>query len=453
MTPEPSVTPQGSAVPSPDALLVRALGVRQLAAAIFNYTVGSGIFALPAIAVARLDGAAPLAYLACALVMGCVVLCFAEAGSRVSLTGGAYAYVEVALGPFVGFVAGVMLLFTGLTAGAAVAAVFAESVGAFFGTQAVWLRPLLIVGVIAALVWINVRGVRGSARTVEIMTVAKLVPLAFFVLVGALFIKPAHLDWGAAPRLSSVLGTAGIVIFAFSGIESALTPSGEVRTPARTVPRASILALSAVTVLYLAVQWVALGVDGPALAAGGRTPLAHAARVFAGSTGRSLMLAGASVSMLGYLSGNLLAVPRAVFAFARDGFLPRFLSSVHPRYHTPHTAIVTYALFILALALTGTFEQLAVFSNLAAFVLYILAAIAVWALRRRDVRTEGEPFRAPGGPVIPLAACVLSAGLIVETANRSQALGLALMVTVAVALYAVRAYRRRTARTAAFPRE
>jgi basic amino acid/polyamine antiporter, APA family len=448
MPPQPAVepqAPQGPAASGPDALLVRALGVRELAAAIFNYTVGSGIFALPAIAVARLGGAAPLAYLACALVMACVVLCFAEAGSRVSLTGGAYAYVEVALGPLVGFIAGVMLLFTGLTAGAAVTVAFAESVGAFFAAAPAWLPGALMVGVIAALVWINVRGVRGSARTVEVITVAKLLPLLAFVFVGAFFVKPAHFAWGAVPRLSSVLGTAGIVIFAFSGIESALTPSGEVRAPARTVPRASILALAAATVLYLAVQWVALGVRGQALAQSGVTPLAYAARSFAGPAGRSLMLAGASVSMLGYLSGNLLAVPRSLFAFARDGFLPSALATVHARHRTPHVAIITYALVVLALAFSGTFQQLAVFSNLAAFVLYILSAIGVWVLRRRDVRMAGEPFTIPGGPAIPLAAAGLSAGLLLETAGARDIEGLALMAAVAAVLYTVRAYRRRAA--------
>ncbi len=439
----PPAAQPAAAPSSPDALLVRALGVRPLAAAIFNYTVGSGIFLLPGTAVAHLGGAAPLAYLACALVMACVVLCFAEAGSRVSLTGGAYAYVEVALGPLMGFVAGAMLLFTGLAAGAGVAVGFGESVGAFFGARPAWLSPLLIVSVVAALVWINVRGVRGSARTVEIITVAKLLPLVLFVVGGAAFIKRAHFAWNGVPPLSSVLGTAGIVIFAFSGIESALTPSGEVHAPARTVPRASILALAAATLLYLAVQWVALGIKGPALAQSGVTPLADAAGAFAGTAGRAVMLAGASVSMLGYLSGNLLAVPRSLFAFGRDGFLPRAFSSVHARYHTPHVAIVTYALVILVLALSGTFQELAVFANLTAFVLYILCAIGVWVLRRRDVRTAGEPFMMPGGPVIPIAVCVLCVGLLIETAHLREVAGLVGIAAAAVALYALRAYRSR----------
>jgi len=439
--PAPEFKPDGSRSPDPEARLERALGVRELAATIFNYTVGSGIFALPAVAVAELGGAAPLAYVACAVVMGCVVLCFAEAGSRVSMTGGPYAYVEVALGPFVGFIAGVMLFASGLSAGAAVAVLFAESVSAAGPADPLWLRWTLIVAVVAALALINLRGVRRSAQAVELLTLVKLVPLVLFVLAGAAFVRPAHLAWSATPPLKDVLGTAGVVIFAFSGIESALTPSGEVRAPARTVPRASFIALGAATALYLAIQWVALGIEGQALARTGATPLAAAAGEFAGRAGRLVMIVGASVSMLGYLSGNMLAVPRSLYAFARDGFLPRALSAVHPRFRAPHVAVVVYALAMAGLALSGTFRELAVLSNLAAFVLYSLCAIGVWVLRRRDVREAGDPFLIPGGPAVPLAACVLNVGLIFETGKPLELIGLGALAAIAVLLYAVRALR------------
>lgn len=442
----PSVPASSAAKPAsaadPEALLVRALGVRQLAAQIFNYTVGSGIFALPAVAVARLGGAAPLAYLACAVVMTFVVLCFAEAGSRVALTGGPYAYVEVALGPLLGFVAGVMLFLTGLSAGAAVAVLFAKSCGALLGTPPPWLSTALIIAVILALAVLNVRGVQRSARAIEIITVAKLLPLVAFVLLGAAFVHPSRLVWERTPSLSAVLGTAGVVIFAFAGIESALAPSGEVRAPSRTVPRAAFIALGSATVLYLAVQWVALGILGLRLADNPATPLADAAAVFAGPLGRTVLIVGASISMLGFLSGNILAVPRSLFALGRDGFLPRALSAVHVRYRTPHVAIVLYAGLVVALALSGTFEQLAIFSNLTAFVLYMLCAVGVWALRRRDVRAGGEPFVMPGGPIIPLAAFLSNAWLILATAGPKDLAGMALMFGVAAVLYAVRRYRR-----------
>ena len=228
-----------------EARLLRALGVRGLATTIFNYTVGSGIFALPGLAVARLGAAAPLAYLVCMLVMALVLLCLAEAGSRVSVTGGLYAYVDTGLGPLIGFIAGAVLFFTGLFGGAAVAVLFARTVSALLGLSSQAWYVALIVSVVAAFTVVNVRGVRNSARTMEVITVAKIVPLLAFVLVGAAFVQRSNLAWERLPSLSDTLGTAGLVIFAFTGIESALAPSGEVRAPWRTVPRAAFLALAA----------------------------------------------------------------------------------------------------------------------------------------------------------------------------------------------------------------
>jgi APA family basic amino acid/polyamine antiporter len=429
-----------------EARLLRALGVRGLATTIFNYTVGSGIFALPGLAVARLGAAAPLAYLVCMLVMALVLLCLAEAGSRVSVTGGLYAYVDTGLGPLVGFIAGAVLFFTGLFGGAAVAVLFARTVSALLGLSSHAWYVALIVSVVAAFTVVNVRGVRNSARTMEIITVAKIVPLLAFVLVGAAFVQRSNLAWERLPSLSDTLGTAGLVIFAFTGIESALAPSGEVRAPWRTVPRAAFLALAAATALYLAIQWVALGIEGRRLGTEGLTPLAQAAAAFAGAPGRTVMIAAAAVSMIGYLSANILSTPRAIFAFARDGFLPAALCSVHERYRTPHIAIITHGCLVAALALTGTYERLAIFSNITAFVLYMLCAVAVMALRARDIHGEGAPFRIWGGPLVPVAAVLANAWLLYATAARSDLLGLGIILLLALLLYGGRRWRLRRTR-------
>lgn len=428
-----------------EARLLRALGVRQLATTIFNYTVGSGIFVLPALAVARLGAAAPLAYLICMLVMGLVLLCLAEAGSRVSVTGGVYAYVETALGPFVGFIAGAVLFFVGLFGGAAVAVLFARTVITMLGLAWSGWYVSLILCVVAVFTVINVRGVRNSARAMEFITVAKIAPLIGFVVIGSAFVQRSNLAWQQLPPVSNVLATAGLVIFAFTGIESALAPSGEVRAPWRTVPRAAFLALGAATVLYLAIQWVALGIEGARLGAETVTPLAQAAAVFSGAPGRTLMIVAATISMLGYLSANILSTPRSIFAYARDGFLPAALCAVHERYRTPHIAIIVHGCLIAALALTGTYERLAIFSNLNAFVLYMLCAIAVMALRARDVRSDGAPFRIPGGPLVPLAALAANAWLMYATAARADLFGLGIILALALLLYAVRRWRLRHA--------
>lgn len=428
---------------SPDALLSRELGVRQLAANVFNYTVGSGIFVLPAFAVVNLGTAAPLAYLVCAVVIGLVVLCFAEAGSRVSATGGPYAYVETALGPMAGFFAGCLVLSTGTSAAAAVSNVLARSILTLFPNAPSRMVSVLVVLLIATLVAINVRGVRTGARVIEAVTVAKLLPLLAFMLIGAFFIEPSNLVWTQIPEASVVLSTAGVVIFAFSGIEGSLIPSGEVKNTARTVPRAALLALGAATTLYLAIQFVALGIQGLALGEDTTTPLASAFGKVVGPIGHKILVAGAVISMFGYLSANVLSEPRGLFALSRDGFLPRALTYVHPRFHTPNVSIVLYGILVGTIALSGTFEQLAVFANLAALLLYGLCAISALVLRRRNVRADGEPFVTPGGPLVPIAACAGIAWVFAETAQPMQLAWLIGVLALIFVLYCLRMWRLR----------
>lgn len=426
-------------VANPDTLLVRAIGVRQLSATIFNYTVGSGIFALPATAAAQLGTAAPLAYLACTLIMLLVVASFAEAGSRISASGGPYAYIEAAFGPFVGLLSGVFLVVSALSGVAVVTTLFTGSALALVNVPSTWgAHAALTTVVMTAATILNVRGVRSGVRVVELLTAAKLIPLIAFVVIGAAFIEPANLNWVATPDATTVLGTSGIVIFAFMGIESAVGPSGEVRDPSRTVPRAVFLALIAVCVLYLSVQAVAQGILGAALGSTRITPLAAAAGAAVGEPGRVVMLTGAVISMLGLLFGAGLVNPRIVYALARDGFLPRSFAGVHAAYRTPHRSIVFCTLAVLAMSLTGTFERLLVVSNITALVVYALVALAAVALRRRDVRAGGEPFRCPGGPLVHLLALGGVVWMLIAISTRQDVIGLAILVAVTIAAFIIR---------------
>ena len=396
-----------STTPPGEPSLLRAIGVLGLAAGIVNVTVGGGIFRLPADVARSLGPAAPLAYVACAVAMGLIVLCFAEAGSRVDVTGGPYAYVEAAFGPFPGFLAGVLLWILGTLAVAAVSVVFA--------TNAAQLVPalrtpagsaLFLATVFAVLSAVNIAGVRKGTAVNGVATVAKLLPLLLVVGAGPFFVRPGYLAWTEAPSAGAVSRTSMLLLFAFCGVETALLPSGEVKDAARTVPRAIFIAMLGVTLLYVGLQLAAQGVLGPELASA-ETPLADAAGRMLGPPGRTLVLIGATVSIFGYLGGMTLAVPRALFAFARDGFLPRFVASVHPRFHTPHVAIALQSTIACALAISGTFERLAILATLAVLVLYGACCLAAWRLRRLDVRAGGAPFRLLAAGAAPPAACLV----------------------------------------------
>ena len=384
-----------------DESLVRAIGTLGLAAVIINITIGAGIFRLPSSVAASLGAAAPLAYLACAVAMGLIVFCIADAGSRVSLTGGPYAYVAEALGPYAGFISGVLLWLLGTFASAAVATVFTASVGTLAPVLA---GPAPSAALIAAalLFWsaVNIRGVRLGSRLNSIITVAKLAPLLLIAIGGAFFVRAENLVWDA-PAAADVARTSLLLIFAFAGIEVALVPSGEVRNPARTVPRAIALAMIGITVLYVVLQVVAQGILGSRLAQASAAPLADAAGASLGTWAGAVLLMGASISTFGYLGGVTLAMPRMVYAFARDGYLPARLGAIHPRSRAPHVAIVVQSLVTLALASTGTFEQLAILANICALALYFGCAVASWTLRRRPA--AGQPG---GGLDIPLASAV-----------------------------------------------
>jgi len=389
----------------PDEKLVRALGVPTLTASIVNATIGAGIFVLPAIVATGLGAAAPIAFVICAVVMALVVTSFAIAGSRVSLTGGLYAYVEAAFGPYVGFLAGVLLWLTNVLAVAGVASAFVASVALILPVvQSGFGRFFLLVLIFLALAIINIRGVRGGAGTVAAMTIAKLLPLLLFIAVGVFFIKPAALGWSVWPGADAIGKAVLLLIFAFMGVELALVPSGEVKSPARTVPRSIFLALAITTTIYIAIQLVAQGVLGTTLADFADAPLAEAASRFLGNAGRSILLAGAAISAFGYISGDILGSPRTLYAFGRNGVLPARMAAVHPRFRTPHIAIAVHAIIACALAVSSTFQYLAILSNIAALLLYLFCCAAAFQLIRHNVRSDGAPFSMRGEKVVPLLA-------------------------------------------------
>jgi APA family basic amino acid/polyamine antiporter len=419
-----------------DSRLVRAVGVLGLAAGIVNITIGGGIFRLPASAAREVGMAAPIAYVLCAIVMMLVVLCFAEAGSRVSLTGGLYAYVEVAFGPLAGFVMGV-LLWAGLTAAtAAVTSFFADSIVALTpGGNATAIRLAAIVAAIAGYTAINIRGVRGASGVNTVMTVAKLLPLLILIGVGLFSLDSSRFTFTDAPPLPKLTGASAILIFAFLGVESALVPSGEVRSPERTVPRAIFLAIAVVTLIYLAIQLVAQSALGAGLGES-QTPVADAAGVVLGGWGRTMILIGSSVSMLGYIGGMTLSVPRLLFAFARDGFLPSPLATTHSRFSTPYVAIVVQSVVHLVLALTGTWSTLAYIANGAVLLMYLACCAATMELRRRGVTTGQAAFAVPGGPIIPLLALMAVLWLLAGI-PLGELKAVAAVVVVAAAVYGI----------------
>src|SRR5438046_5846149 len=425
-----------------DHQLVRGIGFPALTANIISSTIGAGIFVIPATVARGLGSAAPLDFVCCAIAMVLFATCFSVAGSRVALTGGLYAYVEVAFGRCVGFLAGMLYFLTALGAVAGVVDVLANSVALvvpFLGSPV--MRIFVMFAVYGSLVFLYIRGVRQGAGAVTVITVAKLVPLLLFICVGTFFIHTPNLAWSSWPGSKSLGDAVILLIFAFVGIEVALIPSGEVKNPARTVPRSAYLALVTTTIIYLMIQLVAQGTLGGELANYPEAPLAASAAKFLGNLGRMILLAGASISAFGFVTSDILSSPRMIFAFGRDGALPQFFAHVHPRYRSPDVAIITYATVAFALSLSGTFEKLAVLSNVAVLLMYLLCCAACWFLVQRDVRSDGEPFNFPGMKIVPGLAIVAILWILAHaTLWEFEVTGIVLVV--ASVLYLLRAKLR-----------
>jgi amino acid transporter len=287
---------------------------------------------------------------------------------------------------------------------------------------------------------VNVRGAALGSRLSGISTIAKLVPLLAFVLLGLPHVTPANLTVSTLPPLGA-LGQAGLLLmFAFFGMESALQVSGEVRDASRTVPRAIALALLGVGLLYISVQLVAQGILGSALAAPetAKAPLAAAAQQIAGAAGARLILVGMILSTFGFMTAMMLSTPRTLFALAEDSYLPRPLAAVHSRYRTPHVAIAIQGIIVYGIAVTGTYVRLALLADVALLIVYLACCVGAGRLRRLNVRSEGEPFLMPAGGVVPWLAAALIVGLVARATREAWLLTGAVIAAASIAFLARR---------------
>lgn len=432
---------------NPESELVRAIGPWALGANAINLTVGAGIFALPAAVAVILGPAALLAYLLCGALILLVLVCFAEVGSQVTRSGGAVAYVEEAFGPMAGFLAWVIFaLAFSAASDAAIAHVLMDALAvgipALAGGPPRALALVLVFGGLAA---VNVWGVREGTRVAVVTTVAKLLPLLLLIAVGVFAVQGPNLTWPGWPSIEKLGAGALLLFFAFGGIESALTPSGEIRDPARTVPRGILGAAGAIILLYLALQFVSQGVLGNELALGGTAPLADLGDRLMGPAGRSLIVACTAVAVFGALAADMIGTPRAFLAASESGMLPEALSRIHPRFHTPWIAILVTAGVALALSLSGGFAVLAVLASMALLLIYLAVCLAALRLRYTTPQAPGS-FRAPGGPTVALLASAVVLWVLSHS-TRQETLGMTALIGVSIVYYLVR--RRMTRAQAA----
>ena len=411
--------------------LVRAIGRWSLIGLIVNLTIGAGIFGLPSAASAILGRESPIPYLIAAAGIGVIAACVAEVASRFSQAGGPYLYARAAFGRFVGLQTGWLLWLSRVSSAAAVANVFVDYLPGFWPQANSPANRLVILTIlIGGLAIINVRGVSSGTRVSNVFTVAKLLPLLILVAGGLLFIHqhgspvpPITKSHPAGAWLNAVL----LVVYAFTGFESALIPGEELKNAGRDIPRAIFVALPLVAIVYFLVQVVV--VQMLPNSAQPDHPLSAAAVVFGGNTMAAIVAFGALLSTFGSLSANMIANPRLTFALAEQGDFPRWLGAIHSRYRTPYISIIVFAVLLWALALMGTFRWNATLSALSRLFAYGITCAALPILRKKLPKKES--FHLRGG--IALAALGIGFALVLlSRVGRAELVALA--ITAALSL-------------------
>jgi amino acid transporter len=416
------------------ARMVRGIGRWDLVALMCNITIGSGILGLPSKLFGLTGAYSLLALFLCALLIAIVAICFAEVGSRFTHSGGPYLFTRTAFGTAPGFIVGWLYWVSRVFAFATICNLLVGYVErALPALQGPGRRLAIVSVVVIVIALVNLVGVRHATILSNGLTTLKVSLLAVFGLVGIATASAGPVMPAAPPPVGDFSDAMLLGIFAFVGFESALVSAGETRDPRRDIPFAVAISLLAVVVLYAGVQIVCVATV-PSLASS-TAPFADAAVALWGARGEQVIAVGAVVIMLGTLNSGFLATSRLPFAMAEQGDMPAVLSRVHPRFRTPHVAIIGSAAVAWLATAASSFLSSITLATSTRVVVYIAGCMALIVLRRRaDVPPAG--FTAPFGRTMAVLASVLSLALLTNASVR-ELIQLAVAAGLGVGVYAL----------------
>lgn len=386
--------------------LVRGIGRWDFTALVINGIIGAGIFGLPSKVYAQIGSYSLLAFVACAVIVGLIVLCYAEVASRFSATGGSYLYAREAFGPVVGFEVGWLFWIVRVATFAANCNLFVIYLGFFFPeANEGAMRIAFIFLVVLIIAAVNLWGIRESAMMTNIVTVGKLVPLLVFAIVGMFFVQPGNFTFDVVPQYSAFSSAVLLLIYAFVGFEGPVAVSGETKEPEKTIPFGLIAGILIATLVYIAVQIVSIGTL-PGLATSER-PIVDAAVLFLGPFGAAFITLGVLVSIFGNINTGLLSATRTLFGMSEQRDLPPVFERTHPKFKTPYVSIIVTAFVMLILTIQSSFLTAVAIATIARLLFYATTCLALPVFRQRS-DLPSAPFSVPFGVV----AAVLSIGLI-----------------------------------------
>ena len=455
-----------STPPDPDARLVRAIGIRSATLLVITNVIGSAIFLTPGVMAATLpsESLLLLAWITGGAIAICGGLTYAEMGAMYPRSGGLYVFLEEAYGPLVAFLFGWACMLVVLTGGAATVAVGFATYFSYFvpalstarqvvalptpwGAWSISAGQMLAAVSILGLGAVNYVGIETGNRLQATLTVLKVAALAALPIV-ALALHPATLTLTPVvpPLAARPLASFGVVMiavmWAYEGWYYLPFCAGEIADARRTVPIALVLGISSLIVIYVTVN-IAYMLALPLPEISGVQRIAEKAlTALIGAGGARLVAATVVISTLGCNAAVVIAMSRACYAMASNGLFFKAAAAVHPKYRTPHVAIVMTCAWSAALTLTGTYEQLFTWVTFASVTFGVLGGLAIFRLRRLKPDVP-RPYRTWGYPLVPALFVAGLSVLVVNTAIEKPKESLIGMILVALGFPAYWYWRAR----------
>jgi APA family basic amino acid/polyamine antiporter len=357
--------------------LARRLGTFDAVVIGLGSMIGAGVFAAFAPAAVSAGSLLLVGLAIAAGVAYCNAVASAQLAAQYPTSGGTYVYGRERLGEWWGFLAGWGFVIGKTASCAAMALTFA----AYAVPGPRWVERLVAAGAVLTLTAVNLRGITRTAGLTRILVAVSLLALAIVVgvILGSGDASTGNLTWALPKGVYGVLQSAGLLFFAFAGYARIATLGEEVRDPQRTIPRAIPLALGITVVVYAVVAASVLLVLGPERLAASVTPLESAVRSVGAGWAVPLVDVGAAVASLGALLALIAGIGRTTLAMAREGDLPRWLSSVHPRFRVPDHAELAVATAVTVLVLTTDLRGAIAFSSFGVLTYYAIANASAWA--------------------------------------------------------------------------
>ncbi|CDF57452.1 APC family permease [Thermobrachium celere] len=397
-----------------------------------NGVIGSGIYLLPGKAMKIIGPGSIWIYIFDTLLVMSMALCFAEVGGLFDKNGGPYVYAKEAFGEFVGFEVGIMKWAISIIAWATMAVGFATALSKLIPQAATpFAKNLIATTILVGLGLVNIAGVKATKYLNNIVTVAKLLPLILFVIIGIFFIKGGNFT-PMFPNGTSgaTIGSAAILIFyAFTGFESIAVAAEDMDEPQKNVPKAIIVTMILSSIVYILVQIISVGILGGALAES-TTPVADAAKVFMGGFGEKFVAIATLLSIGGINIAASFNAPRSGVALAEDGILPKYIAKKN-KHDVPYIAVIITVLLAIPVAVSGTFTQLAMISVISRFAQYIPTCLSVIVFRKRGMKST---YTMPFGSLLPIISVMVSIWLLTKATKEQILWGLGALV-IGIPLY------------------